>query len=66
MNAVHESHPEDADRVLDTNIKGLVNVSRAVVPRMKMRGQGQVIHGSIYAIEALVLGIGLIHQNQGP
>jgi NADP-dependent 3-hydroxy acid dehydrogenase YdfG len=59
LNAVHESNPEDADRVLDTNIKGLVNVSRAVVPGMKMRGNGQVIHVSSTAGKEVYPGGGI-------
>ena len=35
LNAVHDSDPEDVDRVLDTNLKGLINVTRVVVPDMK-------------------------------
>lgn len=46
LNAVHESDPEDVDRVLDTNIKGLLNVTRVVVPDMKKAGRGQVLHVS--------------------
>jgi len=46
LNAVHESDPEDVDRVLDTNIKGLLNVTRVVVPDMKNAGRGQVLHVS--------------------
>ena len=46
LNAVHESDPEDVDRVLDTNIKGLINVTRVVVPDMKKAGRGQVLHVS--------------------
>ena len=39
---------EDWDRMLDTNVKGLLNVTRAVVPGMVRRGHGHVVNiGSI-------------------
>jgi NADP-dependent 3-hydroxy acid dehydrogenase YdfG len=40
----HESDPDDWDRMIDTNIKGLLNVSRAVIPHMVSAGRGQVIN----------------------
>jgi len=46
LTAVHESDPEDVDRVLDTNLKGLIHVTRVVVPDMKEAGVGQVLHVS--------------------
>lgn len=46
LNAVHDSDPDDVDRVLDTNLKGLINVTRVVVPDMKKAGRGQVLHVS--------------------
>lgn len=46
----HESDPDDWDRMIDTNIKGLLNVSRAVIPHMVTAGRGQVINiGSMAA-----------------
>lgn len=59
LHAVHESDPDDADRVLDTNIKGLVNVSRVVIPGMKNRGHGQVIHVSSTAGKEVYPGGGI-------
>ncbi len=59
LTAVHESDPDDVDRVVDTNIKGLVNVSRAVVPGMKARGDGQVIHVSSTAGKEVYPGGGI-------
>jgi 3-hydroxy acid dehydrogenase/malonic semialdehyde reductase len=45
---LHEGDPDDWDRMLDTNVKGLLNVTRAVVPGMVARGAGHVINiGSI-------------------
>ncbi|MPZ88378.1 MAG: SDR family NAD(P)-dependent oxidoreductase [Nitriliruptorales bacterium] len=45
---LHEGDPEDWDRMIDTNVKGLLYVTRAVVPGMVTRGRGHVINiGSI-------------------
>ena len=45
---LYEGDPEDWDRMIDTNVKGLLNVTRAVVPSMVARGRGHVINlGSI-------------------
>jgi len=50
---LHEGAPEDWDRMLDTNIRGLLAVTRAVVPGMVDRGRGHVVNiGSIAAREA--------------
>jgi 3-hydroxy acid dehydrogenase / malonic semialdehyde reductase len=40
----HETDPEDWDRMIDTNIKGLLAVSRAIMPLMIERGRGHVIN----------------------
>jgi 3-hydroxy acid dehydrogenase / malonic semialdehyde reductase len=39
-----ESDPEDWDRMIDTNVKGLLNVSRAVMSLMYEAGRGHVIN----------------------
>lgn len=45
---LHEGDPDDWDRMLDTNVRGLLNVTHAVVPGMVARGRGHVINiGSI-------------------
>ncbi len=44
MDKVYESSPEDMDEVIDTNVKGLLYVTRAVVPGMVARGRGHVIN----------------------
>jgi len=41
---VHEGDPEDWDRMIDTNLKGLLNVSRAIMPLMVKRNSGHVIN----------------------
>ena len=41
---LHEGDPDDWDRMIDTNLKGLLNVSRAVLPLMVARGTGHVVN----------------------
>ncbi len=41
---LHEADPEDWDRMIDTNLKGLLNVSRAILPLMVKRNTGHVIN----------------------
>ena len=49
---LHEADPDDWDRMIDTNVKGVLNVTRAVVPAMVARGRGHVINlGSIAGAE---------------
>jgi 3-hydroxy acid dehydrogenase/malonic semialdehyde reductase len=36
--------PHDWDRMIDTNLKGLLNVSRAILPLMVERGTGHVVN----------------------
>lgn len=48
LDKLHEGSPEDWDEMIDTNVKGLLYVSRAIVPGMVRRGSGHVINvGSI-------------------
>ena len=44
LDLFQESDPDDWDRMIDTNIKGLLNVSRAVLPLMIARGRGHIIN----------------------
>ena len=45
---LHTGDPGHWDRMIDTNVTGLLNVTRAVVPAMAERGRGHVINiGSI-------------------
>lgn len=44
MAKLFEGDPDDWDRMIDTNLKGLLNVSRAVLPAMVARGTGHVIN----------------------
>jgi 3-hydroxy acid dehydrogenase / malonic semialdehyde reductase len=41
---LHEGDPDDWDRMIDTNLKGLLNVSRAIMPLMVKRNTGHVIN----------------------
>ncbi|HWO88263.1 MAG TPA: SDR family NAD(P)-dependent oxidoreductase [Gemmatimonadales bacterium] len=41
---LHEGEFDDWDRMIDTNVRGLLNVSRAFLPAMVARGTGHVIN----------------------
>jgi 3-hydroxy acid dehydrogenase / malonic semialdehyde reductase len=43
LDKLYEGHVEDWDEMIDTNVKGLLYVTRAVVPGMIARGVGHVI-----------------------
>lgn len=48
LSLIHEGDFEDWDRMIDTNIKGLLNVTRAILPMMVKRNSGHVVNiGSI-------------------
>jgi 3-hydroxy acid dehydrogenase / malonic semialdehyde reductase len=44
LDRFHEGDHDDWDRMIDTNVKGLINVSRAVLPFMVAAGRGHVIN----------------------
>jgi len=44
LSKVHEGDPEDWDRMIDTNLKGLLNVTRAILPHMVARRRGHVVN----------------------
>jgi 3-hydroxy acid dehydrogenase / malonic semialdehyde reductase len=53
LDKLHEGNLQDWEEMIDTNIKGLLYVSRAVIPGMVKRGAGHIINlGSIAGIEA--------------
>ena len=41
---LHEGDPDDWDRMIDTNLKGLLNVSRALIPAMVRAGRGHIVN----------------------
>lgn len=41
---IHQGHPEGWDEMIDTNVKGLLYMSRAVLRHMVARDSGHVIH----------------------
>ena len=48
LDKVHEGNADDWDEMIDTNVKGLLYVSRAVLPGMVERNRGHVVNiGSI-------------------
>ncbi|UCD64350.1 MAG: SDR family oxidoreductase [Candidatus Zixiibacteriota bacterium] len=48
LDKIHEAKIEDWEEMIDTNVKGLLYVSRAIIPLMVSRGRGHVINiGSI-------------------
>jgi serine 3-dehydrogenase len=48
FDSLQDGKPEDWDAMIDTNVKGLLYVTRAVLPRMIARGEGHVINiGSV-------------------
>jgi NADP-dependent 3-hydroxy acid dehydrogenase YdfG len=44
LDKLQDGHPEDWDEMIDTNVKGLLYVTRAVVPGMIERGTGHVVN----------------------
>jgi serine 3-dehydrogenase len=57
LSPLHEGSEDDWDEMIDTNVKGLLYVSRAVLPGMVARGRGHVINiGSVAGHETYVRG----------
>jgi 3-hydroxy acid dehydrogenase/malonic semialdehyde reductase len=57
LNKLHEGNIEDWDEVIDTNVKGLLYVTRAVLPGMVDRNKGHVINiGSIAGHQTYPMG----------
>lgn len=44
LDPVQEGDPEDWDRMIDTNVKGLLHVTRAILPHMLRLGRGHVVN----------------------
>jgi len=48
LEPLHEGDPDDWDEMIDANVKGLLNVTRQVVPHFVRRGSGHVVNvGSV-------------------
>lgn len=44
LDSLQNGHFEDWDRMIDTNVKGLLNTTRAILPEMIRLGRGQIIN----------------------
>ena len=44
LDKLHEGDPDDWDRMIDTNLKGLLYVSRAIIPAMVSAGRGHIVN----------------------
>jgi 3-hydroxy acid dehydrogenase/malonic semialdehyde reductase len=44
FDSIHEGDYDDWDRMIDTNVKGLLNVTRELLPHMVARGTGHVVN----------------------
>ncbi len=58
LSSAHECDLEDWMRMIDTNVKGLVGVTRLVLPGMVQRNRGHVINlGSVAgALRTIAMG----------
>lgn len=57
LNPLHEGVIDDWERMIDTNVKGLLYVSRAISPLMVKNGKGHIVNiGSIAGKEAYTNG----------
>jgi len=57
LDKLHEGNLQDWEEMIDTNVKGLLYVSRAVIPGMVERGRGHIINiGSIAGREVYPRG----------
>ena len=57
LDKLHEGSIDDWDEMIDTNVKGLLYVSRAIIPGMVARGSGTIINiGSLAGHEAYPKG----------
>ncbi len=57
MDLIHEGNIEDWERMIDTNVKGLLYMTRAVAPLMAARNKGHIVNiGSIAGKEVYERG----------
>ncbi|WP_224998195.1 SDR family NAD(P)-dependent oxidoreductase [Cesiribacter sp. SM1] len=57
LDTIQEGNPDDWDAMMDINVKGLLYVSKAVIPQMTSRKQGHIVNiGSIAGKEVYPKG----------
>jgi 3-hydroxy acid dehydrogenase/malonic semialdehyde reductase len=57
LQKLQEGDPDDWDRMIDTNVKGLLYVTRAILPHMVRRGLGHVVNlGSLAGHQVYPMG----------
>ncbi len=57
LDPLQDGNPADWDRMIDTNVKGILNISHAIMPLMIERGKGHIINiGSIAGREVYYKG----------
>lgn len=57
LSTIDEGSMDDWDQMIDTNLKGLLYITKAVLPRMPKNGDGHIVNvGSIAAKEAYLNG----------
>ena len=63
---LYEDDPQNWEEMIDTNVKGLLYVTRSVVPGMVARGRGHVINlGSTAGLYYLCEWRGLLRDQGG-
>jgi serine 3-dehydrogenase len=57
LSKTQDGDPDDWDRMIDTNVKGLLYVTRAFLPSMVARGTGHVVNiGSLAGLQVYPMG----------
>jgi len=57
LDKLHEGDPDDWDRMIDTNLKGLLYVSRAMIPHMVAANRGHIVNiGSVAGHQVYPMG----------
>ena len=61
---VEETHPDELRAQLETNLVGVLRVTRAVLPAMRARRQGRIINVSSLAARAVLPMLGAYHASK--
>ncbi len=61
---VEETHPDELRAQLETNVVGVLRVSRAALPTMRKQGRGRIINVSSLAALAVVPVLGPYHASK--